>query len=131
MSDSERIIRLLKAVERRTRGNRMLHEFASTFALALLAPVLFKIIDLFFSFRAATVSIFFIVWALGTAAAILWRTRGLGQPLQRVAANIDTESSGHDQLKTAYWFIRNPKESPWIQLQIQRAADSARAIQVN
>src|SRR5262245_16059354 len=109
MSDSERIIRLLKAVERRTWGNRMLHEIASTFAVALLFPVSFKLIDLFVSFRAVTVSIFFIVWVLGTVVAIVLRTRGLGQPLQRVAANIDTKSSGHDQLKTAYWFIRNPK----------------------
>ena len=76
MSDSELIIRLLKAAERRIRGNRILHEVVSGLAAALLVPVLFKLLDLFVSFRTTTVSIFFIVWGVGTAVWIAWRLRG-------------------------------------------------------
>jgi hypothetical protein len=131
MSDSELIIRLLKAAEKRMRSNRRLHEIASGLAVALLVPVLFKILDFFISFRLSTVSIFFIIWASITAIWLALRTRGLGESLQQTAASLDSRSSGHDQLKTAYWFIRNPKESDWVELQIKRAASSARAIAVN
>jgi hypothetical protein len=131
MSDSELIIRLLKAAEKRMRSNRMLHEIASGLVIALLVPVLFKILDFFISFRLVTVSIFFISWVLITALWIVWRTRGKGESLQNTAANLDQRSSGHDQLKTAYWFIRNPKDSAWVELQIKRAATSTQSIAVN
>src|SRR6185503_8147716 len=114
MSDSELIIRLLKEVERRTRGNRILQETARGLAMAMAVPVAFKLLDLLVSFRTRTVLIFFIVWAIGTAAWLFSRARGLKQTLQGIAASIDTTSKGHDQLKTAYWFIRNPQDSPWV-----------------
>ena len=131
MSDSELIIRLLKAAEKRLRGNRMVQEIAYGLAIALVLPVLFKILDFFIGFRLTTVAIFFAVWGIVPVIWLVWRTRGLGEPLQKIAANLDTRSSGHDQLKTAYWFIRNPKDSAWIDMQIQRAAASARAMAVN
>src|SRR6185295_9058525 len=101
MSDSELIIRLLKEVERRTRGNRILQETATGLAKAMILPVAFKLLDLFVSFRTTTVMIFFAVWAIGTVGWLVWRARGMKQPLQGVAANIDTTANGHDQLKTA------------------------------
>src|SRR4030095_11810354 len=130
MSDSESIIRLLKAAEKRVRGNRMLQEVAYGLAIALVLPVLFKIVDFFVGFRLTTVAVFFAVWGIGTAIWLFWRARGLGEPLQKVAASIDSKSHGHDQLKTAYWFIRNPKDSAWVDTQIQRAAESSRSIPV-
>jgi hypothetical protein len=94
-------------------------------------PVLFKILDFFVGFRLTTVAIFFAVWGIITLVWLVWRTRGLGESLQKVAASLDSRSSGHDQIKTAYWFIRNPKESDWVDVQIQRAAASARSMAVN
>jgi hypothetical protein len=131
MSDSELIIRLLKAAEKRVRSNRVLHEVASGLAIAMLLPVLFKILDFFIGFRLITVAIFFIIWGVATAVWLFWRTRGLGESLPRIAASVDSRSSGHDQLKTAYWFIRNPKDSDWVDIQLKRAAASARSIAVN
>lgn len=109
----------------------MLQEIASGLAVALSIPVLFKILDFFISFRLVTVSIFFIVWAAITGLWLFWRTRGLGESLAQTAASVDSRSTGHDQIKTAYWFINNPKESAWVELQIKRAAASARAMAVN
>src|SRR5947207_1689652 len=57
--------------------------------------------------------------------------RILRQTLQGIAASIDRTADAHDQIKTAYWFIRNPQDSPWVKTQIQRAADNAKRIQVN
>src|SRR5262245_15086655 len=107
MSDSELIIRLLKATEKRIRSNRILQELATGLAVALAVPVLFKVLDFILLFRFSTVSIFFVAWAICTSAWLLWRIRGLGESLQRTAADIDRASNGQDQLKTAYWFIRN------------------------
>ena len=78
MSDSELIIRLLKAAEKRMRSNRMFQEVASGLAVALFVPVLFKILDFFISFRLVTVSIFFTIWGAITVLWLVWRTRGLG-----------------------------------------------------
>src|SRR5688572_16631676 len=103
MSDNELIIRLLKEVEGRTRLNRILHEVARSFAMAMLVPVLFKILDLFVSFRTTTVMIVFAVWFVATIVWIVYRTRGVREPLHGIAANVDMKSGGHDQLKTAYW----------------------------
>jgi hypothetical protein len=130
MSDSELIIRLLKRTERRIHRNRILHKLVSSLAIALLFPVAFKVLDFFLLFRFSTVSYFFLVWAIGTVAWIAWRIRGLGESLQKTAADIDQTSQGHDQLKTAYWFIRNPKDSPWVDLQIRQAAASASKLPV-
>jgi hypothetical protein len=130
MSDSELILRLLKEVERRTRGNRILNATATGFAMAMAIPVLFKILDLFISFRTTTVMIFFVVWGLATAGWLAWRVRGLKESLTGIAASIDKESQGHDQIKTAYWFIRNPQNSDWVNAQLQRAAANAKKIQI-
>src|SRR5678816_4880262 len=100
MSDSESIIRLLKAAEKRVRGNRMVQEIAYGLASALVFPVLFKILDFFVGFRLTTVAIFFAVWGIITLVWLVWRTRGLGESLHKVAASLDSRSSGHDQLKT-------------------------------
>ena len=131
MSDSELIIRLLKAAEKRMRGNRMLHEIASGLAIALLVPVLFKVLDFFVCFRLATVSIFFVIWGASLSCGSSGAREVSANRCSRSRRVWMTRSSGHDQLKTAYWFIRNPKESAWVELQIRRAAASARSIAVN
>ena len=93
MSDSESIIRLLKAAEKRVRGNRVIQEIAYGLSIALIIPVLFKILDFFVGFRLTTVAIFFIVWTVITVLWLYWRTRGLAKPLQEVAANLDSRST--------------------------------------
>src|SRR6187402_1684626 len=98
MSDSELIIRLLKEVERRMRANRILHEVATGFALAMIVPVAFKLLDLIVSFRTRTVMAFFAVWALATVAWLIWRARGGSETLHGIAASVDEKSNGYDQL---------------------------------
>jgi len=113
MPDNELIVRLLKAVERRLRGNRILHETAAALSVALLVPVTLKLIDLIRPFRFVTVSSLLLIWAAATAAWIIWRTRGR-DTLQRVAADVDRRADAHDEIKTAFWFIRNPQKSEWV-----------------
>lgn len=130
MSDKELVIRLLEAVNRRLRRNRILNDAASGLTIALLVPVAFKLIDLAFPFRGITVAIFFAVWTIATAGWITWQARRR-EPLERAAANIDQKIGAQDEIKTAYWFIRNPKPSPWVDTQLQRAAQNAQKLQVS
>jgi len=130
MSNKEVIIRLLVAVQRRMRGNRILSDSTAGLSIALLVPVGFKVVDLLSPFRGTTVIAVFIIWALLTAAWLIWRARGT-DALDRTAAQIDQRTGALDEIKTAYWFIRNPKDSHWVEAQIERAAKSANRLQVD
>jgi hypothetical protein len=131
MSDKEIvIIRLLESAERRLRRNRRLHEIAAILAISLLLPVTFKLLDLYFLFRGATVVAFFTLWAAATGAYVLWRSRGRNS-LSQIAATLDRRALLQDQLKTAYWFIQNPRASDWVEEQIRKTAENAHRIDVN
>jgi hypothetical protein len=123
MSDRDLILDFLRKAEKRTRSNKRFNEIATTLALALLAPVGFKLLDLFFLFRGRTVTLFFGTWAVVTVICIVFRLRGHNN-LSQIASNVDTSARLNDQLKTAYWFIQNPRESDWVQLQIRRTAQA-------
>jgi len=129
MSDKEHIIRLLESAERRIRQNKILNDAAAGLAIALVFPVVFKLVDLITPLRGITVAIFLGLWAAVTLIWIATRTRSR-ESLEKTAAKIDQAAGAHDQIKTAYWFIRNPKESPWIETQIQQAAQNADSIRV-
>src|SRR5688500_7245953 len=129
MSDREVIIRLLERAEQRNRTNRHLRQIAAILCLSLLIPVGFKALDLIFHLRARTVFTVLALWAAGTLALIVWRARGR-HPLSQVAANIDRKARLQDQLKTAYWFIGNPRSSEWVDVQIHRTAQRVQNLDV-
>jgi hypothetical protein len=130
MSDKDVILQFLEKAEKRARSNKRFNEIATALAIAFIIPVSFKLLDLVFLFRARTVSTFFLVWLAATVAWIVWRIRGRN-PLAQTAANIDRKASLNDQLKTAYWFIRNPRQSEWVDAQIQRTAKEAGRIRID
>jgi hypothetical protein len=82
----------------------------------------FKLLDFYFLFRGRTVVIFLGLWALATLAWIVAGLRGKS-PLNQVAGKIDSTAHLNDQLKTAYWFIQNPRESQWVDTLIRHAAN--------
>src|SRR5215471_6167919 len=129
MSDQDLIIRLLETAERRMRRNRILRESASVLSLAMVVPVVLKLIDFISPFRGRTVLVILGLWAVATIILLLWRARGR-DTLEKTAASIDQAAGAHDQIKTAYWFARNPKDSPWVETQIQKAAENARQMRV-
>jgi len=130
MSDRDLIVQFLEKAEKRARSNKRFNEIATTLAIAFIIPVTFKLLDLVFLFRARTVSLFLGLWFAATLAWVLWRIRGRN-PLSQIAAHIDRKASLNDQLKTAYWFIRNPRQSEWVDAQIQRTAKEAGRIRID
>jgi hypothetical protein len=130
MSDKDLILKFLETAEKRARSNKRFNEIATTLAIAFLVPVAFKLLDLVFLFRARTVTFFFAFWLAATLGWIVYRIRGRN-PLAQIAANIDRKASLNDQLKTAYWFIRNPQQSEWVDAQIQRTAKEAERLRLD
>jgi polyhydroxyalkanoate synthesis regulator phasin len=124
MSDREQIIHFLEKAEKRVRSNKRFNDIAVTLAIAFVFPVVFKLLDLLFLFRGRTVVTVLGLWAIATIVWIILKLRGRS-PLNQVAGSIDSKARLNDQLKTAYWFIQNPRESKWVDAQIRHTASAA------
>ncbi len=58
---------------------------------------------------------------------LLWSQLGARQ-LQRAAGVADVRAGLNDEIKSAYWFMRQDDSSPWIDLLVTRAAGTARRL---
>jgi hypothetical protein len=121
MSDKEIIITSLRRIERRIRANRLLSELNLGAALLLVIPVLLKLWDLVVPMRGVTVSILVGTWVLLFVGFVTWRLTQKGT-LEQAAGSADKEAGLHDGLKSAFWFINNPRQSAWVDAHIRRAA---------
>src|SRR5215510_3148378 len=130
MSDKELIIASLRRVERRLRTNRLLDELTIGATLFVGIPLLLKIWDLVDPLRGATISIIVGTWVLLFAGYVIWRFTRKGT-LNEAAASADTKADLQDELKTAFWFINNPRPSEWVDAQIRRAAHNAERLNLN
>src|SRR5437867_4077912 len=129
MSDRDFIIGLLKRVERRTRANRFLKNITTGLSISLLIPITFKLLDLVVPFRGRTVVFVLGLWVIGSIAYFVWRLRGR-ETLAGIAARLDRRADLHDQVKTAYWFIGHPADSPWVDAQLRGAVRDSAGIDV-
>ena len=129
MSDRDLILNFLAKAERRLRSNRRFNDIASTLAIAFIFPVVFKILDLFFFFRGRTIVTFLVLWLAATLVFVIKRLQGKNS-LSHIASNIDNKANLEDQLKTAYWFIENPRKSEWVDVQIRRTAEAANRLRL-
>src|SRR5262252_2197482 len=130
MSDKEIIIKSLKRAERRVRANRLFKDLSVGFSLLLLFPLAFKIWDLFSPFRAITVTLVLLVWVSFIALYFAWRILQI-ETLEKTAAQLDKKAELSDELKTAYWFISQPRTSDWIELQVRRASSKVSRLRID
>jgi hypothetical protein len=130
MSDKEIIIDSLRRVERRTRTNRLFTELNLGSILFLAIPLLLKIWDLFEPLRGVTISTIGGLWVLLFVGFVIWRSSQKGS-LDQAASSVDGRGDLHDEIKTAFWFINNPRPSEWVDAQIRRAAHKAQNLNVD
>jgi hypothetical protein len=129
MSDTEIIIAALRRVERRIRANRLFTELSLGATIFLAIPLLLKTWDLFQPLRGVTISIIVGIWVLLFAGFLVWRIAGKGT-LDEAAASADQHAGLRDALKTAFWFINNPRVSEWVDAQIRRTARDAQNLNI-
>jgi len=130
MSDKEIIIASLRRVDRRIKINRLFTELNLTAVLFLAIPLLLKLWDLVEPMRGVTIGIIGGIWILLFVAFAVWRF-AQKSTLEQAAASADTRADLNDELKTAVWFINNPRPSDWIEAQIRRAAGNAQNLNVD
>jgi hypothetical protein len=130
MSDKEIIVTSLKRIERRIRINRLLNELTLGAILFFAIPLLLKIWDLFDPLRGVTISIIVGIWILLFSAYIAWRALQKGT-LTEAAMSADAKADLHDELKTAFWFVNNPRASEWVEAQMRRAARKAQSLKLD
>jgi hypothetical protein len=130
MSDREIIVSSLRKAERRIRTNRLLGDLTFGLSVFLVFPFLFKIWDLFSPFRGRTVVTALTIWFVALIAYFVWRAREKGS-LEQAASETDSRAGLYDELRSAYWFIRNPKVSDWVDVQIRRAAQKASNLNID
>src|SRR6185436_13790132 len=51
--------------------------------------------------------------------------------LEQAAASIDKRAELKDELRTAFWFINNPRPSEWVDAQVRRAASHAQNLNLD
>ncbi len=130
MSDKEIIIKSLERVERRIRTNRLLNELALGATFFLAFPLALKVWDLFDPLRGVTIAFIAGIWILLLAAYVVWRSL-YRATLRQAAAVIDRAAGLNDEIKTAFWFIHNPRPSEWVDVQIHRASISAKRMNLD
>src|SRR6059036_2458857 len=130
MSDKEIIIKSLERVERRIRTNRLLNELALGATYFLAFPLALKVWDLFDPLRGATIAFIAGIWILLFAAYVVWRSL-YRATLRQAAAVIDKAAGLNDEIKTAFWFIHNPRPSEWVDVQIHRASINAKRMNLD
>src|SRR5687768_4816749 len=125
MSNSEAILNLLRRVHERRRINHVIRELGIALSMALPAPVLLKLWDLWSPMRGRTVLLLLAVWAIAAAAIIVWRLRAPKTTLLEEAAAVDQKAGLNDEIKSAFWFTQDSRRSEWIDAQLVRAARTA------
>lgn len=129
MSDRETIVELLRSVERRLRMSRLAYELSAGASILFGWLTALKLWDLLSPLGRPPLVAAYTGSTAVTIAIVLWRARRRGT-LEAAAASIDQRARLHDEMRTAYWFITNPRSSEWVERQIQRAAIDARGVDV-
>jgi hypothetical protein len=130
MSDKEIIVASLKRVERRIRTNRLFNELSLGAVLFLAIPVLLKLWDLIEPLRGVTISLAVGIWVLLFVGFVIWR--GIQKAtLEQAASSADRQAGLQDELRTAFWFARNPRASQWVDAQMRRAARTAQSLNLD
>ncbi len=128
--DRDVIVETLQRVRNRVHFNRALREFGFVCFLFLASVLAFQLIRLFISIPAGVDTYLPKIWLVAFSVFFVWRVTRK-RTLAQAAAIADGEGDLKDELKTAYWFIKNDTEdgekdaSPWIELQTRRAATTA------
>nr|MCS5572711.1 DUF4175 domain-containing protein [Pseudomonadales bacterium] len=128
-NSSERLVisSLLEKVDRQFRLNSILDHFSVAVCFVFATLLTVKILGVLVNIWApptlivvATSAAFLIVFLIGTQ----YGARHLGQ----AAAVADDAGRLNDELKSAYWFMRQTHNNIWTDAQVHRASQTARGL---
>jgi hypothetical protein len=121
------ITAVLKRIDLKVRFNQTLQQLSvalcavlGTLLLIEAGPLLLPVPVLPGGLIVAAGSVAFLVF--------FFRSQLGGRQLERAAGVVDVRAELNDEIKSAYWFMRQDDASPWIDLLVGRAAQTARRL---
>jgi 8-oxo-dGTP pyrophosphatase MutT (NUDIX family) len=134
MSDREIILNALASVRRRLQLTYAVHDGIVVLCLIAVALLLWRGLRMAGDYAPAATAVAILIALLLWIGGLFVLLRGLilrRTTLSRAATEADARAALDDELQTAYWFIEHPAASPWIAAQLERAAHSARALDIS
>ncbi len=129
MSDREIIIESLAKAGSRIRTNRLIGRFARALSIFIAIAVFVTAVNIFIPLGRTVLGAFWVLWLLALAADVV-RNLGPRTGLSEAAADVDREARLKDEVVSAYWFLNQNANNPWIDLQIRRAAATVRGLDI-
>ena len=124
------ITAILKRIDLKVRFNRVLLHLSVASCLVLGALVLIELAPRLVPLNMPPGSVIVGAGSAAFLAFLLWSQLG-GRQLGRAAGVADMRAGLNDELKSAYWFMRQDDSSPWIDLLVGRAAATARLLSLS
>ena len=121
------ITAILKRIDLKVRFNQTLLHLSVASCLVLGALVLIELAPRLVPVNTPPGSLIVGVGSAAFLAFLLWSQIG-GRQLGRAAGVADMRAGLNDEIKSAYWFMRQDDSSPWIDLLVGRAAATARRL---
>ena len=121
------ITAILKRIDLKVRFNQTLLHLSVASCLVLGALVLIELAPRLVPVNMPPGSLIVGVGSAAFLAFLLWSQIG-GRQLGRAAGVADIRAGLNDEIKSAYWFMRQDDSSPWIDLLVGRAAATARRL---
>ncbi len=121
------ITAVLRRIDLKVRVNQTLHHLSVATCLVLGALLLMEVTVLLVPVNVPPGGLIVGAGSAAFLAFLLWSQVG-ARRLERAAGVADQRAGLNDEIKSAYWFMRQGDSSPWIDLLVGRAAETARQL---
>lgn len=121
------ITAVLRRIDLKVRFNQTLLHLSVATCLVLGALLLIEVAPLLVPVSVPPGTLIVAAGSVAFLAFLIWSQVG-GWRLERAAGVADQRAGLHDEIKSAYWFIRQDDSSPWVDLLVGRAAQTARRL---
>lgn len=121
------ITAVLRRIDLKVRFNQTLQHLSIAACLVLGALLLIEAAPLLVPVSVPPGDLIVSAGAAAFLAFLVWSQVG-GWRLERAAGVVDQRADLNDEIKSAYWFMRQGDSSPWVDLLVGRAAGTARRL---
>ena len=121
------ITAVLRRIDLKVRLNQTLHHLSIAACLVLGALLLIEVAPLLVPVSVPPGGLIVSAGSAAFLAFLVWSQAG-GRRIERAAGLADQRAGLNDEIKSAYWFMRQGDSTPWIDLLVGRAAETARQL---
>jgi hypothetical protein len=116
---------VLRRIDRKVRLNRVLDHLSIALCLVMATLVTIELVSRVVAVATPSALVIVLIALVVYLAFFIWSQRA-GQQLGIAAGVADSRGDLHDELKSAYWFMRQDFRTEWTDTQVARATETAR-----